>query len=279
MRRQPFIGASAVALFLLLTTFSVQALILSAPPRESAQDGARIYGPLAAYLSTLLGEEVTYEHPGNWLIYQRDMRADKYDIVFDGPHFISWRIAKTKHEALLRLPGALQFVLVARKDDTTVNTMDDLIGKTMCGIAPPNLSTLSMLARYPNPVRQPTIRGIPGGMGGVYKSLLEEGTLCSASPLRTTFFKKKLTDEQRDKVKVLYTTKAMPEQGISVSTRVSAENRAKLREALMKNPDAIKAAEGVVKRFGPKNATAFIATNNAEYADYNSLLEGVIFGW
>ncbi|KPJ93231.1 MAG: hypothetical protein AMJ53_07800, partial [Gammaproteobacteria bacterium SG8_11] len=65
-------------------------LILSAPPRELPEAGLKLYGPLASHLSELLGEKVIYQHPNNWLEYQRDLRRGVYDIVFDGPHFVSW---------------------------------------------------------------------------------------------------------------------------------------------------------------------------------------------
>ena len=126
-------------------------LILTAPPRESAEAGQKIYGPIAAHLTKLLGSKVVYEHPANWIAYQRDMRNDKFDIVFDGPHFVSWRIAHLGHQVLVKLPGNLQFVLLTDKDSKKYNKADDLIGKNICGISPPNLSTLSVLDYYRNP--------------------------------------------------------------------------------------------------------------------------------
>jgi len=155
-------------LFLLIISnfFSVAfaELILSAPPRESAEAGMKIYGPIAQHLSKNLGVQVTYKHPENWMMYQRDMRADKYDIVFDGPHFIAWREAHLGHEVLMKLPGNLQFIIVTTKNNASVNKANDLIGKNVCGISPPNLSTLSVLDYFENPVRQPTIKVIKGGM-------------------------------------------------------------------------------------------------------------------
>ena len=75
----------------IVSTAFARNLILSAPPRETAEAGMKIYGPIAQHLSKLLGVIVTYKHPGNWMTYQHEMRDDKYDIIFDGPHFISWR--------------------------------------------------------------------------------------------------------------------------------------------------------------------------------------------
>lgn len=106
-----------------------QDLILSAPPRETPDEGMKLYGPVADHLSKLLGVSVKYEHPTNWLKYQREMRKDTYDIIFDGPHFISWRIEHLGHEALIKLPGQLQFNLVAMKDNQGIKQSKDLIGK------------------------------------------------------------------------------------------------------------------------------------------------------
>ena len=57
-------------------------LKMTAPPRESAEAGVKLYSPIARYLSSVLGKKVIYEHPENWLKYQHEMRNDVYDIVF-----------------------------------------------------------------------------------------------------------------------------------------------------------------------------------------------------
>ena len=254
-----------------------EGLILTSPPRESAENGMKMYGPIASHLSQVLGIKVTYLHPGNWLNYQREMRNDKYDIVFDGPHFIAWRIAHLGHEALLKLPGKLQFMLVYDKNEVNYEHPDDLIGKKICGISPPNLSTLSILDYYRNPVRQPMIKGIKGGMGKVHKTLIEKKAGCDAAVLRTAFYKKKLPKAQRDNLKTLYLSKAMPNQGISVSQRVSPRVKEKIRNELTIGK-GVKSTKEILKRFGGK-AKSFIPTKLNEYDGYNMLLEGVIFGW
>ena len=273
---------SYTLLLLILTSIYSNAfaegLILTAPPRETAEAGMKLYGPVAAHLTKLLGVAVTYEHPGNWLKYQREMRNDQYDIVFDGPHFIAWREEHLGHEALLKLPGKLQFMLVTDKDNEKISKPNDLIGKNICGISPPNLSTLSVLDYYRNPVRQPIIKGIKGGMGKVYKSLtVKDRKKCDAAVLRTVFHKKKLKQGQRDKIKTLFKSKAMPNQGVSVSKRISLELKLRIRKSLTIG-EGVSSTKGILKRFGGK-AKSFIPVKEKEYAGYNNLLEGVIFGW
>ncbi len=258
------------------STAFAKELILSAPPRETAEAGLALYGPIAEHLTKLLGVAVTYQHPENWLEYQREMRGDKYDIIFDGPHFIAWRVKYLGHEALVKLPGKLQFILVTGKNNANLTKADDLIGKNICGISPPNLSTLSVLNYYRNPVRQPVIKGIKGGMGKVFKTLFaNDRKKCHAAVLRTAFYKKKLTKEQQASVKTLFKSKAMPNQGISVSTRVSPEFKKKIIKSLSKG---ISSTKKLLKRFAGK-AKNFIPVKAGEYGSYNMLLEGVIFGW
>lgn len=279
MRNTPS-PARALLLVLLLVFSSLpvvaQELIMTAPPRESVAAGNKLYGPLANYFSRLLGSKVVYKHPGNWLNYQRDMRNGVYDIVFDGPHFASWRMAHLGHTAVVKLPGTLEFYLMRRVEDTEIAGPDQLIGRKICGISPPNLSTLSVLAYFNNPVRQPVILGVKGGMGAVYKKLASSET-CDAGVVRNAFYKRKLKDEDRAKVEIIYRSTPLPNQVITVSNRIGESARKKMVQALTVG-DGVGASKGIVKRFGGK-AKSFIPATQEEYQGHNQLLEGVIFGW
>lgn len=251
-------------------------LIFTAPPRESAQAGQKLYAPVAKYLSQLLNRKVTYKHPGNWFSYQNNMRKDKYDIIFDGPHFISWRVAHINHEVLLKLPGELKFMVVTNSSNAELNEGKDLIGKIFCGISPPNLSSLSFLASFKNPVLQPKVKGIKGGMGKVFKAFSKNE--CPAAVLRNTFYKKKLTDAQRQNLKIIFNSQSLPNQAISVSSRLSRAEKDKMATGLVTGKGA-SSINGIIKRFGGKKVQSFVTTTNEEYKNYNSYLEGVIFGW
>lgn len=252
-------------------------LVMTAPPRELPEAGQKIYAPLAEYLSTILGEKVVYKHPKNWLEYQRDLRHDVYDIVFDGPHFVSWRMAHLNHDVLVKLPGTLEFVIVINKDDQDIRELKDLIGKKICGIPPPNLATLTVIEQFQNPVRQPIIWGVRGGFASVHETFRKGG--CRAAVFRTTFFQKKLSDADRSNMKVLFKSKALPNQAISVSSRIKSRYKKEIIRSLTLDEKGKRAAQGIVNRFGGKNATPFIAAKKEEYSDHTMLLEGVVFGW
>lgn len=273
--RLPAIGLFVLGLWLFSSLASAQDLILTAPPREKPAAGQQQYGPLAAYLTKLFGHPVKYVSPGNWLSYQHDMRHDKYDIIFDGPHFISWRIKHLGNHVVVKLPGHLQFYLLVKKDNKSINNINDLVAKEFCGVPPPNLATLSIIAAFPNPVRQPVIKGIRGAGKAVFAAFMKGE--CEAAVIRTAYYKRFLTDAQRNAVKIVYTSPPYPNQGITVSKRVTPREQSLMLQALTVG-DGVKATQPIIKRFGGK-AKHFIPANDAEYKGINNLLEGVIFGW
>lgn len=262
------------ALFLsLFIVSSVQAdWVLTAPPREDAARGAEVYGPLAEYLSKVLDETVAYKHPGSWSRYQRDMRADKYDIIFDGPHFMSWRMKKKDHTPVARLPGNLSFVLIVNADDSEIKEVKDLVNKKVCAISPPNLSTLTILAQFGD-VGTPKLKTITGGMGNVFDAFKKNE--CRAAVLRAKLYKTKLSDADRASTKIIFSSEPVPNQGITVSGRIPKASRENIALALIgKNSGTVK----ILKRFAPKEDT-MIPVSSGDYEPYYKLLSGVIIGW
>lgn len=270
----------AILTFAILASASVQSsyaedIIFTAPPREKPAAGKIIYDPIAKHFSKLLKTTVIYKHPGNWLNYQREMRNRKYDIIFDGPHFASWRMAHIGHDMIAKLPGNLTFFLVKKKNNTEINSINDLIGKRICGISMPNLSTLSILKAFPNPVRQPVVIGVSGGMKGVAKAITKDR--CDAYVFRDKFYAKKLSPEIRNDLTVIYKSTPLPNQVISAGQRLSAAQKKAMAFSLTSGK-GIEATKGLRHRFA-KKALSFVRTTNDEYKGHNLLLEGIIFGW
>lgn len=257
------------------TLFANNVLIMTAPPEESEAHGKQQYKITAEYISSVLGKTVRYEHPGDWMHYQRHIRNDYYDIVFDGPHLAAWRMEHLGHNMLVRLPGNLQYYLLSASDNENINAPDDLIGKKVCSIAPPDLSTMSILAHFRNPAQQPVIRAITGSMVDVYQSF-QDGD-CTAFVVRRIFYNKRLKEEERQNLKIVFQTEELPNQVISASKRINSAEREKLQKALLSDIGTM-AIQPTLTRF-LDNANAFVPASNAQYKGYNHLLEGVIFGW
>lgn len=268
-----------LALFLLVFISNyafAEKLILGAAPRETVTQGHQLYGPLANHLGQLLGVDVGYTHAKHWLRYQSDIKKRRYDFVFDGPHLASWRIKHLKHRPLVKLPGTLGFYILAMADNKKVKVPEDLVYKKVCAIPPPNLTSVVLLQRLNDPVREPIIKSIKGGMGKIYQALIDGE--CKGAVVRNTLYDKKLNDEQRAKVKIIYKSPEFPNQVLTVSNEVSEEDQNKIIESLIVG-DGKKVMLPIAKRFGGKGVEAFVRVQPSEYNGYYSFLEGVVLGW
>jgi len=247
-------------------------LTFSSPPRETKQAGNKFYQPLAKYLSKVLGEDVTYKYPSSWLYYQRSIKRDEYDIVFDGPHLASWRMKHYDHKPVMMLPGNLVFYFIAKSDNNYVNNTKDLAAKKVCVLPPPNLNALVLLEALEGPAREPIIKGIKGGLKAVVKSLISEK--CVGAVVPAGFYNKKLSDEHRSQLKIIDKSAPLPNQLITVSKRVTLIQVQQIINALS-TETGLKIINGFGKRFGG----GFIPAEGEKYIGASHLLEGSILGW
>ena len=265
------------AVFSILSIFclsSVNAeIIFTAPPRETQAQGIELYGLLVNKLTELIGEHVVYQQPKNWLEYTHKMREDKYDIVFDGPHFAAWRIKHLHHIPVASLPGTLDFLLVARKDNKDINSLRDLVGKKICGFPSPHLATDMIYNLFTNPVIQPVIFEVQGGIRKMYRAF-QQGK-CQATIFRDMVYKQ-LPIVEKGQLKTLVKTEPMPNQTITVSTRLKNKSQ-QISTFLVSNDGAIVAAK-LLDRYS-KNAKYFEKTNTRNFKGAEHVLEGVVWGW
>lgn len=206
--------------------------VFSAPPRESAQAAADIYGPIAEYLSRVTGKQVVFRHSSNWIAYQTEMRRGDYDLVFDGPHFNGWRVSNLQHNILVKAPGDQSFVVAVKKDNSRITELKQLTGRAICGMSPPNLGTLTVLKEFDNPMRQPVIQNIEGWQA-VYGNL--QAGRCAAAILPTRNLAK--YDASGENTRVIFRARSFPSQALSAGPRVTAADQAKITQALT-SPEA-----------------------------------------
>jgi len=251
-------------------------LILSAPPRESAELGDKVYTPLAKALTEILHERVIYVHPQDWRTYEKEMRKDKYDIIFDGPHFAAWRIESLRARPSVKLQGNLRFVLVTLRTEVSVQRPENLIGLPVCTLPSPNLGALSLFAMFPMPARQPEYRMITrGGFKEVANALLRGE--CTAAILRSSFYYKKASNEFRNQTRVIQRSTAMTNQGITLSQRVPAKMDKAIADYLT-SKNSSKALHALLERFTDSQGN-FIISHISDYEGQNLLRDNVIFGW
>ncbi|MEW6647447.1 MAG: PhnD/SsuA/transferrin family substrate-binding protein [Pseudomonadota bacterium] len=274
MNPAQWMRALCAALPLLFVSPLHAELIFSAPPREDAAQAAKDYGPLVVLLSQVLGEKISFQPPASWATYSHAMQAGKYDIVFDGPHFVAWRMEHSGHQPLLRLPGDLGFVAVVRADDAA-RSLTDLLSHTVCVPASPNLAANVLLAEY-GPIAQPRLLHPRNGMAGVYAAFYSGQ--CNAAVLRDAHYDKKLDAAEREKLQVLFRSRAYPNQALTVGPRISAEQRAAIIAALGK-PENHAAIAPLTARFLGNAEAGLIPARAEDYAGLNLLLEKQVWGW
>ena len=260
----------AVTVFVLTTgTLPVEArdLVLTAPPRESAEKAAEIFQPIVEHLTRALGRKVVYKFSDNWLTYQSGMHKDAYDIVFDGPHFVSYRMALHGHVPVVKAPGDSVLVIAAHKDDDNIKDLKNVAGRGLCAPAPPNLGTLTALAQFDNPARQPRLvdtKGFPQAYEGL------RNKKCAAAAIQLKILEK--LDNEHKIAKVLFTSKPLPNQAISASPRLSDAERAKLAEALLSG-----AGQQATKKLREEyNVKEFVPAKAEEYEPHHVLLRDVL---
>jgi ABC-type phosphate/phosphonate transport system substrate-binding protein len=232
-----------------------EALVFTAPPRETPEAGIEIYQPVADYLSQAIGKKVRYKHPGTWGVYRTEMLKGSYDIIFDGPHFNSYRLDKLSHNILVKIPERHEFTVIVRKDKP-FQAVSQMAGRTFCTHAPPNLGTLVLLSQFDNPSRQPVIINSKG-WENIYNGVISGKCVGGVLPMANL---KKY--DRSNQTRVVFKTAAMPNQAFSAGPRVSLEDQMKLAQALA-SPDAAAATEKL--RSAYKVGDGFALASNQEY--------------
>ena len=220
------------------------------------------------YLSRIIGKPVTYRHPGNWLVYQTEMVRGGYDLVFDGPHFNSWRSDHMHHNILVKLAEKHTFAIIVRKGEAQVSELKHLAGKIVCGMNPPNLGTLALLREFDNPARQPVIRNTTG-WNRIYRGVVIEKQ-CVAGIVPIANLAK--YDGGGTFTRIIHKTKAMPNQGFPAGPRISSEDQAKIKAALMSVQAEI-VTEPLRKMYA--SDSGFVPTAKDEYAGLAVYLKDV----
>jgi len=238
-------------------------------PTQSLAQTKKIYGPLVDYLAKATGKNIKLVAARNFLEYTSKMRKGEYDIIFDGPHFVSWRMEHINHQPIARLPGKLVFGAIV-KDGGVINNVKQLIGKKVCAVNSPNLATLMILDSFPNPVRQPVIVSARS-FKDAFKCLKSGKGKAAFLPMG--FWKKFKKKGKTDGLRVLYTTKKnpLPTRTFSISKRLDAATRSAIQKALL-NTEGQEGAQPLLKRFRRKN---FVDAPSSEFKGLSRLLLSV----
>ena len=239
--------------------------LFTAPPRESLERGIEIYKPIADYLSRATGERFAYQHPESWAEYSRGMQNKEYDLVFDGPHFVSWRLQYIQHDVVAKLPQLHTWRVITKSDNNAVRTLDDLVGKKVCAPKSPNFGMLTMMSHFPNPDREPIhiiTKGWKDGFNGVVSGK------CVATVLPKTNHKK--FDPKLQKTRAVHTHLPYPNQAFTAGTGITPNLKSKIVRTLL-SEEGQSAMSNLRDRFS--RGAELVSAENEEYEGISMVLK------
>lgn len=244
--------------FLTLFSNSVSAeYIFTAPPRESLEKGIKVYKPISDFLTKATGEQFTYYHPETWTEYSSKMHAENFDLVFDGPHFVDWRVNNIGHNVILKLPKIGRWTLITRKDDLSISRIKDIVGKKACAPGSPNFGMLNLMSHFPDPEKQP-IHVKVKGWNNVFNSV--KNGKCDVGVLPNT--NHNVFDPDKQFTKSIHKHLPYPNQGMTTGPRINFSLSERIKQALL-SEEGQKALLNLRKRYtaGKK----LISAENEEY--------------
>ncbi|MCW8935266.1 MAG: phosphate/phosphite/phosphonate ABC transporter substrate-binding protein [Gammaproteobacteria bacterium] len=257
-----------ISVLLLVLIYPLEALsdyLFTAPPRESPERGAEIYKPIADFLTKSTGERFIYKQPSSWAEYSQAMQNKEYDLVFDGPHFVSWRIEYIQHDVLAKLPQLHIWRVIVRADAPGINNLDDLVGKKVCAPKSPNFGMLTMMSHYTNPEKEP-IHIITKGWKGAFNAVVEGK--CVAAVIPKTNHRK--FDPDLKKTKALHTHLPYPNQAFTAGAGITPNLKSKIAKELL-SPEGQSALSHLRDRF--TRGALLVSADNEEYEGISMVLK------
>lgn len=232
-------------------TFAVQPIL----ERDAT---IRFYRPLVDYLRKETGLDIEFKASINFLTYWQKTRRGDFDLVLDAAHFTAYRMTQLDYQPIAKVPGTVTYSLITTPD-LLIFEADELIGKHVASAAPPSLGMVRLQEMFSNPLREPVIKESPSAENAI--KMLESGQVVAAmvpTPLLNNY----------PDFNVVATTQPAPHVTFSVAPGVSAENRDKLKKALLEAGNT-KAGQQALADI---NFPALEAADPRQYQGYEKLL-------
>ena len=253
---------SLLILFFSQSVFA--AFVFTAAPRESSSKGNKVYKPIAEFLTKATGENFVYKHQSNWAEYVEGMKQQKYDLVFDGPHFVDWRIHNIEHSTLLKIPHLLQWRVIVRQGETSIASVQDLVGKTACAPGEPNFGMLNLFNHFKDASRQPVHVQVKG-WNNVYEGVKSGKCVAGVLPKKNH----EIYDKNGEFTRSIHTHLPYPNQAITSGKRIPEGLRERIREALLTDKGQ-KALENLRERY--TGGAKMVSAEDEEYDSIHALL-------
>jgi len=249
---------------LLIPQTVLGAYTFTAPPRESTAKGNQVYKPIADFLTKVTGQSFVYKQQTSWPEYVNGMRSEKYDLVFDGPHFVDWRIHNIEHHTVLKIPHLLQWRIITRKNNNSITKLEDLVGKKTCAPGSPNFGMLNLFNHFKDNEKQPVHVKVKG-WNNVFDSVKNGDCVAGVLPKKNHL----IYDKNGTYTKSIHTHLPYPNQAFTVGKKIPEDMREKIRMALLSEAGQ-EAMKNLRKRY--TGGTKLVSAVNEEYDSIDTLL-------
>ncbi len=153
-------GIGLIATLFLSSSVYAATLRMVIQPDYNPDQSKEVYKPLADYLKTKTGHNITLVTPRNYHAFWREMRANTgSELVFEEAHFVDYRSTRFKYEPLVRTFERTSYTIIAN-EEVAGSGLKGLIGKNVVTMPSPSLGYALLTEMYPNPISQPNILSI-----------------------------------------------------------------------------------------------------------------------
>lgn len=259
-----------VWVFIIFLVLSVSArtslamdLALSIQPILPKAEVIKAYTPLAEYLSSETGQNITVKGYLNFITYWADMRRKKgFDLVLDAAHFTDYRVQKFNFKVLAKLPASVSFSLVTHEDNLILD-QDELVLKKVATLVSPSVGALRLSAIFDNPMRQPRFV-YARDANDAARRVIDKKVDAAIIPTALV--------GSYDGLNTVLTTEPLPHMAFSTSPDVPDDIRASIKKALINAKNTAKGQAMLAKL----NFESFEDASAETYKGYSKLLQNVL---
>ena len=212
------------------------------------------------YLSEALGETVRIERRQNPLEHWRLLSSgERPAIVLEDPHFADYRVTRSGYRIVAAVEGRQLFAIAAA--GVLLLEPMDLAGRPVAALAPPSLSTLQLLAFFPDAVHTPRIIESPSYQVAATRA---SGDLAVAAVLPVDALR------SYPGLKGMLTMEELPAKAVSVAPELAETMIERIASALL----AANFSAGGRRALVQLRVSGFIRGHPEAYEGYARLLKG-----
>ena len=129
---------------------------------------------------------IEVESIDHWHAYQQGLRVGRVGFYFAPPHFTAWALSEHGFKAMLRVSDPLRYVIAAKRTNSDIFEINDLINRRICSEKAYSLSYLASGSVISKQIGSANI----GIVESVEKQMTKATTNCDAFSISDHLFKK-----------------------------------------------------------------------------------------